>query len=101
MLQIIILIKFQVQDSVKEVQTTVQETSTVLYSLNSEQKRERVIARLPYAKGSTANCSDGELDARCYPGSRIDLFRQATEWADDADDRQGKCIYSGLMVWLV
>jgi hypothetical protein len=51
--------------------------------LDSDQRREKVIAKLPYAKGSTFDSFDGSLDQRCHPDTRIDLRRQIRAWAEN------------------
>lgn len=49
-----------------------------------------MIAKLPYAKGSTFNSFGDDFDSRCHPETRLDLRRQIKEWAED---EQGKCIF--------
>lgn len=49
-----------------------------------------MIAKLPYAKGSTFDSFDGVLDPRCHPETRIALRRQIREWAENG---QGKSIF--------
>ncbi|EED20910.1 G-protein beta WD-40 repeats containing protein, putative [Talaromyces stipitatus ATCC 10500] len=76
----------------EEVHETAQKTNAAIEILDSDRRREKVIAKLPYAKGSTFDSLNGTLDPRCHPETRIDLRRQIREWAADS---QGK-----LMFWL-
>ncbi|EED12794.1 wd40 protein, putative [Talaromyces stipitatus ATCC 10500] len=75
---------------IKEVHNTAQQTNTAIDILDSDRRREKVIAKLPYAKGSTFDSFDGALDSRCHPETRIDLRRQIKEWAENG---QGKSIF--------
>ncbi|RYP17625.1 hypothetical protein DL765_004407 [Monosporascus sp. GIB2] len=48
------------------------------------------LAKLPFAEGASFDSHSDEHDPRCHPGTRTDLLRQITEWAQDP---QGKCIF--------
>ena len=65
-------------------------TNTAIQISDGDQQREKVIARLPYAKGSTFNSFDAALNPRCHPETRVDLLRQIKEWAENG---QGKSIF--------
>ncbi|QKX62565.1 uncharacterized protein TRUGW13939_09726 [Talaromyces rugulosus] len=77
-------------ENINEVQNTAQKTNAVIKLLDSDRRREKVIAKLPYAKGSTFDSFDGALDPRCHPGTRVDLHRQIKEWAENG---QGKSMF--------
>ncbi|EED16650.1 WD-repeat protein, putative [Talaromyces stipitatus ATCC 10500] len=79
-----------VRKDIKEVHTTAQNTKTAIEILDNDRRREKVIAKLPYAKGSTFDSFDGVLDPRCHPETRIALRRQIREWAENG---QGKSIF--------
>ncbi|EED22479.1 hypothetical protein TSTA_059770 [Talaromyces stipitatus ATCC 10500] len=51
--------KFTVEKSIKEVQTTAQKTNTAIEILDSDRRREKVIAKLPYAKDSLGLFDEG------------------------------------------
>jgi hypothetical protein len=67
-----------------------EKTNSAIENSDSDRRREKVIAKLPYAKGSTFDSFDGALDLRCHPETRIDLRHQIREWAANS---QGKSIF--------
>jgi hypothetical protein len=67
-----------------------EKTNAVIEISDSDRRREKVIAKLPYAKGSTFDSFDGVLDPRCHPETRIALRRQIKEWAENG---QGKSVF--------
>jgi hypothetical protein len=67
-----------------------EKTNSAIEISYSDRRREQVIAKLPYAKGSTFDSFDGALDPRCHPETRIDVRRQIKEWAEDS---QGKSMF--------
>jgi hypothetical protein len=72
------------------VYNTAQKTNAAIEIIDSDRWHAKVIAKLPYVKGSTFDSFDGDLDPRCHPGTRIDLRRQIREWAEN---RQGKSMF--------
>ncbi|KAF5015220.1 hypothetical protein F66182_13526 [Fusarium sp. NRRL 66182] len=68
----------------------VQRTARAIEISDSDRRHEKVIAKLPYAKGATFDSYDGALDPRCHPETRIALRRQIREWAENG---QGKSIF--------
>lgn len=79
-----------VEKSIEELQITADKTNDAIEIIDSDRRREKVITRLPYAKGSTFDSFDGVLDPRCHPETRIDLRRRIGEWAENG---QGKSIF--------
>jgi hypothetical protein len=75
---------------INEVHTTAQKTITTIETSDSDRRREKVMAKLPYAEGATFDSSDEALNPRCHPETRIDLLRQIREWAQD---QPGKSIF--------
>ncbi|KND87250.1 hypothetical protein TOPH_08080 [Tolypocladium ophioglossoides CBS 100239] len=59
--------------------------------------QEFVLGRLPTADGAAFDSHANEYDARCYPGTGVDLLAHIYNWADDPD---GKCIFwlQGMLV---
>ncbi|QKX64833.1 uncharacterized protein TRUGW13939_12009 [Talaromyces rugulosus] len=80
----------KISDVLTSVQVDIEETRDNTRVLVSEQRREKLIAKLPFAKGSTFDSSDENVNPRCLLGTRTDLQRQIQEWAQD---QQGKCIF--------
>ncbi|CRG91478.1 Vegetative incompatibility protein HET-E-1 [Talaromyces islandicus] len=75
---------------INEVHTTAQMTIATIEISDSDRRREKVLAKLPYARGSTFDSFDGDLDPRCHPETRVALRRRIAEWARN---RQGKSIF--------
>lgn len=51
---------------------------------------DKVIARLPFAKGATFDSSDEGINPRCHIKTRIELRHQIQSWAED---QQVKCFF--------
>uniref|UniRef100_A0A093VG13 Vegetative incompatibility protein HET-E-1 n=1 Tax=Talaromyces marneffei PM1 TaxID=1077442 RepID=A0A093VG13_TALMA len=75
---------------INEMHDIAAKTNAAIEISDSDRRREKVIAKLPYAKGSTFDSLDGDLDSRCHPETRTALRRQIREWAENA---QGKSIF--------
>jgi type II secretory pathway predicted ATPase ExeA len=73
-----------------EIRDAIKDTRTAVQSLSNTNRHGKVLAKLPYAKGSSFDASDAEHDARCHPKTRVDLLRQIQDWA--VDPRQ-KCMF--------
>lgn len=86
----LLLINPQVEESIREIHVVVKDTSAAVQSLRNNNRHEKALARLPYAKGSSFDASDAEHDTTCHPETRIDLLRQIQEWAGDPKQ---KCIF--------
>ncbi|PIG69509.1 G-protein beta WD-40 repeats containing protein, partial [Aspergillus arachidicola] len=80
----------QIEQSVVEIHQVVKDTSDTVRGLKNDSRRDKVFAKLPYAKGSSFDASDAEHDARCHPKTRIDLLHRIQEWAEDPSQ---KCIF--------
>ncbi|KAF3407813.1 hypothetical protein DPV78_001659 [Talaromyces pinophilus] len=80
----------RISDTLSSVQRVVEETRDNTRILVSEQRRAQVKDRLPYAKGSAFNSSDGEIDPRCHPETRTYLLLQIKQWANNP---KGKYIF--------
>jgi hypothetical protein len=86
-----LLIRFTVEKNIiNEVHKTAQKTIATIEISESDRRREKVMAKLPYAEGATFDSSDEGLNPRCHPETRTDLLRQIREWAQD---QQGKSIF--------
>jgi deoxyadenosine/deoxycytidine kinase len=86
-----LLTKFIVEKSIiKEVHNTGQKTNAAIEIIDSDRRREKVLAKLLYAQGSTFDSFDEALNPRCHPETRIDLRRQIKEWAEN---RQGRSLF--------
>ncbi|KAF3407274.1 hypothetical protein DPV78_000139 [Talaromyces pinophilus] len=68
---------------INEMHEMAEKTNVAIEISDSDRRREKVIAKLPYAKGSTFDSFDGALDPRCHPETRIDLRNQIREWAEN------------------
>lgn len=73
----------KVENSIKEVQNTAEKTNAAIEILDRDRRSDKVIAKLPYAKGSTFDSFDGVLDPRCHPETRVELRRHIKEWTKD------------------
>ncbi|KAF3391820.1 hypothetical protein DPV78_010812 [Talaromyces pinophilus] len=73
-----------------EVHEMAEKTNAAIEISDSDRRREKVIAKLPYARGSTFDSFDGRLDQRCHPETRINLRCHIKEWAENG---QGKSIF--------
>ncbi|QGA15960.1 hypothetical protein EYB26_003627 [Talaromyces marneffei] len=75
---------------ITEMHEMAEKTNVVIKISDGDRRREKVIAKLPYAKGSTFDSFDRALDSICHPETRIDLLHQIKEWAEN---RQGKSMF--------
>ncbi|KUL81353.1 hypothetical protein ZTR_11402 [Talaromyces verruculosus] len=84
------VLSFGKKNIINEVHKSAQKTIATIEVLDSDRRREKVMAKLPYAEGATFDSSDEGLNPRCHPETRIDLLRQIREWAQD---QRGKSIF--------
>ncbi|OKL55591.1 hypothetical protein UA08_09131 [Talaromyces atroroseus] len=80
----------EIEKNINEVRKTAQKTIATIEISDSDRRREKVIAKLSYAKGSTFDSFGGAFDPGCHPETRIDLLHRIRKWAEN---RQGKSMF--------
>ncbi|KAJ4293221.1 hypothetical protein N0V90_008503 [Kalmusia sp. IMI 367209] len=56
-----------------------------------DNRQETVLAKLRTAEGASFDAHTDAEDARCHPGTRVDILRQILAWGSSRDD--GECIF--------